>query len=267
MILSNGARMRLRHEGKTRETAYTMESPSANPSLPTPTAANSGAGSPEPVSNGPNRASNLNLSLARSRSMELVMAFVLGGMLVSLGHLLWRQVMDRPQPMEKVAIIDLNRADRSALAQLPGIGPARAAQIEAYREQHGPIESIDDLRNVPGIGPARTELLKPVLQLPLDSEEPRTFTSPSRDLQSSTAKPKSPIQQPLDLNRATAAELQMLPGIGPVLAERILEERRRRGFFQRLEDLNQVKGIKGKTLEKIAPYLEVKPPYPPLTDA
>jgi competence protein ComEA len=48
---------------------------------------------------------------------------------------------------------------------------------------------------------------------------------------------------PLDLNSATAAQLEELPGIGPALAEAILRERDRRGRFERVEDLQQVRGI------------------------
>lgn len=47
----------------------------------------------------------------------------------------------------------------------------------------------------------------------------------------------------LDLNAATAAQLETLPGVGPVLARRIVEHRASRGGFQRLDDLLQVKGV------------------------
>jgi len=53
----------------------------------------------------------------------------------------------------------------------------------------------------------------------------------------------------LDLNTATAAELEALPGIGPVLAQRIVEHRTRRGAFRRLDDLLQVKGVGPRLLE------------------
>src|SRR5437667_4854470 len=46
----------------------------------------------------------------------------------------------------------------------------------------------------------------------------------------------------LDLNRATAAELDALPGIGPVLAARIVEQRDRHGAFQRSDDLLAIPG-------------------------
>ena len=62
----------------------------------------------------------------------------------------------------------------------------------------------------------------------------------------------------LDPNTATNEELQTLPGIGPVLAGRIIEYRETVGKFRTIDDLLAVKGIGEKTLAKIRPYLEIK---------
>lgn len=59
----------------------------------------------------------------------------------------------------------------------------------------------------------------------------------------------------VSLNLATAEELERLPGIGPVLARRIVEDRSRNGQYTRLEDLLRVKGIGPKKLERLRPYL------------
>ncbi|MET1002463.1 MAG: DUF655 domain-containing protein [Acidimicrobiia bacterium] len=48
---------------------------------------------------------------------------------------------------------------------------------------------------------------------------------------------------PVNLNTATAAELEVLPGIGPTLAGAIVAEREKRGRFESVEDLKQVRGI------------------------
>ncbi len=50
--------------------------------------------------------------------------------------------------------IDINRADSVSLMDLPGIGPALAGRILAYRRRHGPFERVQQLVNVRGIGPA-----------------------------------------------------------------------------------------------------------------
>lgn len=64
----------------------------------------------------------------------------------------------------------------------------------------------------------------------------------------------------LDINSATAEELQQLPGIGPVLAVRIVEARNAQptGTFSTIEDLGTIRGIKGKTMARLAPYLELE---------
>ncbi len=59
----------------------------------------------------------------------------------------------------------------------------------------------------------------------------------------------------IDPNRATVADLEALPGIGPVLARRIVEFREEQGPFQKVENLLEVKGMGPKILEKIRPYV------------
>lgn len=58
----------------------------------------------------------------------------------------------KPTPTHRV---DINRADADALQALPGIGPALARQIVAYRAAHGPFRESGDLLRVPGIGAKR----------------------------------------------------------------------------------------------------------------
>jgi len=60
---------------------------------------------------------------------------------------------------------------------------------------------------------------------------------------------------PVVLNRADAAELQRLPGIGAKRAEAILALRQRLGRFRRISDLTRVKGIGPRTLERIRPQV------------
>jgi competence ComEA-like helix-hairpin-helix protein len=59
----------------------------------------------------------------------------------------------------------------------------------------------------------------------------------------------------IDVNRAAAADLELLPGVGPTLARRIIEQREARGPFRTSEDLLQVRGIGRRTLERLQPLL------------
>ena len=54
-------------------------------------------------------------------------------------------------------LVDLNTADAETLQTQPGIGPAKAAAIIAYREEHGPFAALQDVANVPGISEQMTE--------------------------------------------------------------------------------------------------------------
>lgn len=60
---------------------------------------------------------------------------------------------------------------------------------------------------------------------------------------------------PVNINTATAAELERLPGIGPALSRRIFEDRARNGPYGRPEDLLRVRGIGRKTLEKLQEFI------------
>ena len=60
---------------------------------------------------------------------------------------------------------------------------------------------------------------------------------------------------PIDPNQASVEELDALPGIGPVLASRIIEHRRRHGDFVQAEDLLAVQGIGPRLLERLRPWL------------
>lgn len=61
----------------------------------------------------------------------------------------------------------------------------------------------------------------------------------------------------LDLNRATVGELEALPGIGAVLAQRVIEFRTSAGGFRRIDDLREVKGIGSKKFDRIKALVTV----------
>ncbi|NQS71752.1 MAG: helix-hairpin-helix domain-containing protein [Desulfobulbaceae bacterium] len=63
---------------------------------------------------------------------------------------------------------------------------------------------------------------------------------------------------PLDINRAEAKDFQLLPGIGPVLAQRIVAEREARGLYKKTEAMQRVSGIGATTLARLQPYICVR---------
>lgn len=67
----------------------------------------------------------------------------------------------------------------------------------------------------------------------------------------------SPARQ-VDLNKASAEELATVPGIGPSLAQRIIEFREKEGPYRRIEDLMKVKGIGEKSFQKLRQHVKVE---------
>jgi competence ComEA-like helix-hairpin-helix protein len=150
------------------------------------------------------------------------------------------QRLARPlAPGEK---IDLDRAGAVDLVRLPRIGPALAARIVADRADRGPFGSLEALDRVPGIGPVLLEAVRP--HAAFSGRPTRRGESPQ-------------VPGIVTLNTATAGELAQLPAIGPARARAIVEDRRRRGPFRRLEDLMRVPGVGRGTVERLRGLVRV----------
>jgi competence protein ComEA len=192
------------------------------------------------------------------RCAQLAGAFLLGGLATLLGLHALSYLPQGAEPSklyEAHAIsyrVDLNEASRAELLQLPGIGPALADRIEHYRQTSGGFRSVEDLRKVSGIGPAKLEQVRPFVTVKSSEGAPATEV-PSK----STGSKIAGIKESIDINQATLSDLQKLPGIGPKLSQRIVDERERRPFTS-VEELRRVAGIGPKTLEKVRPYVSVK---------
>ncbi len=188
---------------------------------------------------------------------------------------------------QTAARIDVNSADLQALETLPGVGPATAKRIVEER----PFKTLSDLEKVKGLSKAKVEALKDKVTFgPVTSAQTvpstksaqgkRTAASPvsagaasspsgaavKSQPSSSVATPKSttaaageklaPGQQ-LNINTASAADLEKLPGIGPTKAQAIAEYRTQNGNFKSIEDIQKVKGIKAGLFSKIKDYIKV----------
>lgn len=85
-----------------------------------------------------------------------------------------------------------------------------------------------------------------------DSGRPAAVISKSMD-----APERLVLNIPVELNRATAADLEVIPGIGPVMAQRIVQYRQKYGDFGRVEELLLIDGIGEKKLQQFRRHLQV----------
>jgi competence ComEA-like helix-hairpin-helix protein len=145
------------------------------------------------------------------------------------------------RPLEEGERIDPNRADVVELDRLPGIGPSTARAIVKARDGGMVFRAAKDLMAVRGLGPASVARLEPWLDL--SNAPPGRRGARSRATGAST-------QAPIDVNRAGEDELRRLPGVGPVLAARIVAERGN-GPFSSLADLSRVSGIGPAMVERL----------------
>lgn len=179
----------------------------------------------------------------------------------------------RTRPLELAQVtttkqLNLNTATTGELTQLPGIGPQAAERIVKYREQNGPYQSVNDLKKVGGIGDRTINKLSPWLMvIPMSAENTKQLTPEPERLQRSSpnitasstrtkTSSKSPTISKLNINTASLEELEALPGIGRVIAQRMVEVRNQKPFTT-IDDLRRVSGIGVKRLDALRDLVTV----------
>jgi competence ComEA-like helix-hairpin-helix protein len=157
-----------------------------------------------------------------TRQQVLLMLSLLAAAGVGLGVSHWRAA--HPQLVERLEQVE------SEIAASDEVGPENrnVAQVTDTRAQ------------------AEQRRAEP------DSRPPARPRAPKRQ-----ALPRDEPAPPLDLNRATLADLMRLPGVGPVLARRILETRETGGRFGAVDDLGAVRGLGRAKLERLRPFVGV----------
>jgi competence protein ComEA len=152
---------------------------------------------------------------------HLVLLTILTGLMIWMSAwLLW------PQPATKIVLIPLS--PEQLVVTLP----------HAFMETAADTEDADfsESEAVPSVSKEKKK---------------------SRRLKHSTTRKKPSNPPVLNLNTASLSQLQLLPGIGPKMAQRIVEYRTIHGAFQSPGQLTDVKGIGPRKLEKLIPFLKV----------
>jgi len=177
------------------------------------------------------------------------------------------------RPLEPGERVDLDRAGPAEIARLPRVGPGLAKRIVADRAARGPFGSLAALDRVTGVGPSvlaaiadhasfsgpssnQTSRLAPPGRAGTMAPCPRLLPGCAEGGASLGAGPQ-PGETRLSLNRATIAQLDSLPGIGPKRAEAIVEDRERNGPFSSVDGLTRVPGIKPALVARVRERLQV----------
>ena len=168
----------------------------------------------------------------------------------------------RARPLAPGERIDPNAATEAELDRLPRVGPGPARKIVAWRQSHGPFRTLADFDSVPGVGATLLAAVAPYLALapaPAGAApQVETATPPpaAAPVPPSTERTAGAV---VDLNRASAEELQTLPGIGPSLAARVVAWRTEHGPFRSVDELESVPGIGHKTATRLRPRVRASP--------
>jgi len=168
-----------------------------------------------------------------------------------------------PQLLERIrphVIVTNERGEESRSAEPASVAAPVAQNVEkreSFYRQPTPPSATPPSATPPSATPpsATAPSATPPSATPPSATAP-SATPPSATAPSATPPSATPLL--VDLNAATSAELDQLPGIGPKLAQRIIEARAEKPFAS-IEELRRVPGIGPKTFEKVRPHVVVRP--------
>jgi competence protein ComEA len=163
------------------------------------------------------------------------------------------------QPLRPGERIDLDRAGASELARLPRVGPGLARRIVADRTARGPFGSLVELSRVPGVGEGLIAAVREYVVFSAGKALKDSLVV-AGGREGGNGVPGTAPEPPaaVNLNVASVAELEKLPGIGPSIARRIVEYRDRHGPFVSVDSLSDVWGIGPRLVDRLRDLVIVR---------
>jgi comEA protein len=132
--------------------------------------------------------------------------------------------------------------------------PGFAPELIFKESPPGSLENLSQFNEAP----KDSESSVPDTLARISKNQTATPISVRRDKSRILFKNQSSLKEKIDLNSASASQLELLPQIGPVLSQRIINYRETKGQFQKIEDLLKVPGIGPKTFDKIKDLITVR---------
>ncbi|MFY8168447.1 MAG: helix-hairpin-helix domain-containing protein [Candidatus Nanopelagicus sp.] len=191
----------------------------------------------------------VDMNLTQEQRRGLILVFTL-----SIGIGAFYFLNSRPQPAtQAVDVVTplINQVEQSKLiinvagkVKSPGVYqlPPGSRVIDAIEAAGNHLKGVD----ISDINLAR---------LLVDGEQ--ILVGGNRLQSSKSVARKITVDNPLDINRATLAQLDTLPGIGPVTAQRIIDYRNKVGRINALDELKKISGLGGAKFEEIKSLLRV----------
>ena len=160
-------------------------------------------------------------------------------------------------------LLDINSATAEELTQLSGIGEHLAAEIIAYREEHGRFLNIEELMNVSGIGEATFANIRehvyvtdPVYMTAVTTEKP---TEHRTEPETEPTEPPLTLEDvaPININTADVETLVLLPHVDEDTAAEIVELREKLGHFNNTYELLYAESLTQPEVADILEYVTV----------
>jgi competence protein ComEA len=157
----------------------------------------------------------------------------------------------QPSPPTVSFPININTAGYEELQEITGVGPAIAQRIIDYRNQNGPFQTIEEIKNVSGIGDVNFEKMKDEITVGNVVLAPAPPPPSPPPPQASPAPSETSIVEKININTAGKEELMTLWRVGSTIADRIIEYRKTRGPFKTIEEIMDVQGIAEGIFDRI----------------
>lgn len=165
----------------------------------------------------------------------------------------------RARPLAPGEMVDVDSANPGELARIPRVGLGLAKTIIAHRQEHGPFGSLERLDRVPGIGPGLLKAIAPHVRFSGAAVSGQsTALATGVTAQRPGGPPAQGAPAPLNINTATASDLDALPGIGPTKAAAILQYRQEHGPFAAVDDLARVRGLGAGIVARLGDRVSVR---------